>query len=130
MPLLRRFVVPMVVALAAAGALAVATAQADNQRAPLAQTLAPTDVTNTSVILHGTVDAGRQNTTYWFDIGTTLLYGARTRSYATSNDDPVNVQSSVSALVKGVTYHARLVAFNGDGLSHGDDMTFTTTAPV
>ena len=80
---------PIVASLAVAGALAVATAQADDKRAPAAQTLAPTDVTNSSAILHGTVDAGRQRTTYWFDIGSTHLYGARTQSATTDKKDPV-----------------------------------------
>ena len=121
---------PVVASLAVAGALAAATAQADNKRPPAAQTLAPTDVTNTSAVLHGTVDAGRQKTTYWFDVGSTLLYGARTQSDTTNKNDPVSIQSSVSGLVKGATYHVRLVAINADGLSLGADMTFTAAAPV
>jgi hypothetical protein len=120
----------MLAALAAVGALAVATAQADDKRAPAAQTLAPTDVTNSSAVLHGTVEAGRQKTTYSFDIGSTLLYGARTQSGETNKNDPVSVQSSVSGLVKGATYHVRLVAINADGFSLGADMTFTAVAPV
>ena len=36
------------------------------------------------------------------------------------------MQSSVSGLAKGTTYHARLVARNDDGLSLGADTTFTT----
>jgi hypothetical protein len=121
----------MLASLVAAGALAAATAQADSHKsAPLAQTLAPGAVTNTSAILHGTVDAGRQKTTYWFDVGSTPLYGAKTQSDTTNKNDPVDVQSSVSGLVKGTTYHVRLVAINADGLSLGADMTFTPGAAI
>jgi hypothetical protein len=120
----------MLASLVAAGALAAATAQADNKTAPVAQTLAPTAVTNTSVVLHGTIDAGRQKTTYWFDVGSTPLYGAKTQSDTTNKNDPVDVQSSVSGLVKGTTYHVRLVAINADGLSLGADMTFTPGAAL
>jgi len=63
-PLLRRFLVPLLASLAAAGALAVATAQAnDGEGGPVAQTLAPSDITNTSATLHGTVDADKRPTT-------------------------------------------------------------------
>ncbi|HEX5897955.1 MAG TPA: hypothetical protein VFY32_01060, partial [Solirubrobacteraceae bacterium] len=36
----------------------------------------------------------------------------------------------MSGLVKGATYHVRLVAINADGLSLGADTTFTAVAPV
>jgi hypothetical protein len=121
----------MLASLVAAGALAAATAQADNHKsAPLAQTLAPAAITNTSAVLNGTIDAGRQQTTYWFDVGLTELYGARTQSDTTNRNGPVDVQSSVSGLVKGVTYHVRLVAINADGLSRGADAAFTPGAAI
>jgi hypothetical protein len=121
----------MLASLAAVGVLAVATAQADDHEdGPLAQTLAPTDVTNTSATLHGTVDADKHRTTYWFDIGTTTAYGARTQLATTDKKYPVDVQSSVSGLIKGAIYHVRLVAINSDGLSLGADVTFTAAAPI
>jgi hypothetical protein len=123
--------VPMLASLVAAGALAAATAQANsNKTAPVAQTLAAIGVTNTSAVLLGTVDAGRQKTTYWFEIGPTTAYGASTQSDTTNRNYPVAVQSSVSGLVKGTTYHARLVARNDDGLSLGADTTFTTAGAI
>ena len=53
----------------------------------MAQTLAPSDVTNTSATLHGTVDADKRPTTYWFDIGPTTAYGAHTQ--AATTDKPI-----------------------------------------
>jgi hypothetical protein len=125
-----RFVLPVVATLAAACALAAASAEADSETAPAAQTLAPTAVTGSSAVLNGTVDAGHQKTTYWFEIGPTTTYGASTQADTLNRKDPVPVQSSVSGLAKGTTYHARLVARNDDGLALGADITFTTTAAI
>jgi hypothetical protein len=120
----------MLASLVATGALAAATAQADSKTAPLAQTLAPTDIAATSAVLHATVDPGHQRTTYWFEIGPTTAYGARTQSDTIDKHDPVAVQSSVSGLLRGTTYHVRLVASNADGQSLGADMTFTTAGAM
>jgi hypothetical protein len=116
--------------LVAACVLVGATAQASDHSPPVAQTLAPSDVTTTSALLHGSVYAGRQKTTYWFDVGPTKAYGAHTQPDEVNKNAPVAVQSSVSGLIKGSVYHVRLVAINDDGLSLGADMTFTAAAPV
>jgi hypothetical protein len=116
-------------ALAAACALAGSTAQASDEAAPVAQTLAPTGFAGVVVVLHGSVDAGHQRTTYWFEVGPTTAYGSTTQPVAIDQDHPVPVTSAVSGLLKGGTYHARLVARNGDGLSLGADVSFTLGAP-
>ena len=115
--------------LAAACALAGATAQASDETAPVAQTLAPTGFAGVLVVLHGTVDAGHQRTTYWFEVGPTTAYGSTTQPVTIDKDHPVPVSNVVSGLLKGATYHARLVARNGDGLSLGADVSFTSGAP-
>jgi hypothetical protein len=121
----------LLASLAAAGALAVATAQAnDGEEGPVAQTLAPSDVTTTSATLHGTVDADKRPTTYWFDLGPTTAYGAHTQAATTDKPAPIAVQSSVSGLAKGAVYHVRMVALNSHGLSLGADLTFTASASV
>jgi len=116
--------------LAATGGATVATAEAHDDSAPLARTLVTMQVAGTSAVLHGTVDAGKQRTTYWFEVGPTTAYGASTQSGTTDKSEPVAVQASVSGLVKGTTYHARLVARNDDGLSLGADTTFTTLGAI
>jgi hypothetical protein len=116
--------------LAAACALAGATAQASDETPPVAQTLAPTAFAGTVIVLHGTVDAGHQRTTYWFEVGPTTAYGSITQPVTIDKDHPVAVTSVVSGLLKGATYHARLVARNGDGLSLGADVSFTTAGPT
>ena len=115
--------------LAAACALAGATAQASDETAPVAQTLAPTGFAGVVVVLHGTVDAGHQRTAYWFEVGPTTAYGSTTQPVTIDKDQPVPVNNVVSGLLKGATYHARLVARNSDGLSLGADVSFTIGAP-
>ena len=116
--------------LAATSGVTVATAEAHDDTAPLARTLVTMQVVGTSAVLHGTVDAGKQRTTYWFEVGPTTAYGASTQSGTTDKREPVAVQASLSGLVKGTTYHARLVARNDDGLSLGADTTFTTLGAI
>jgi hypothetical protein len=115
----------MLAALSAACSLAAATAQADSHTAPVAQTLAPTDVAATVAMLHGTVDAGNQRTTYWFEVGPTPAYGLSTPPAVVSRKGAVPVLGVASRLLNGGTYHARLVARNDDGVSVGADVTFT-----
>ena len=117
---------PMLAALIAACSLAAATAQADNRAAPVAVTLAPTGIAGAVAVLHGTVDAGDQRTTYWFEVGPTTAYGSSTQPATLDRKGVKPVVSVVSGLLKSGTYHARLVARNDDGLSLGADVTFTT----
>jgi hypothetical protein len=123
------FVLPVLAMLAATGGATVATAEAKSKTAPLALTLPVTDVANAAAVLHGTVDAGNQKTTYWFEVGPTTAYGVRTQSDTTKKID-LTAQSSVSGLAQGTTYHARLVASNADGVSLGADTTFSTGGAI
>ncbi len=109
--------------------LAGTTAQASDQAAPVAQTLAPTWFAGVVVVLHGTVDPGHQRTTYWFEIGPTTAYGATTQPVTIDNDHPASATSVVAGLLTGRTYHARLVARSSAGLSLGADVSFTVGAP-
>ncbi len=64
---------------------------------PRASTLPAADVTDTSAVLQGTVDAVGQTGTYQFEYGSTALYGARTAA------QPLGAgQQSVSAPVDGL----------------------------
>jgi hypothetical protein len=114
----------------AACVLAGTTAQASDQTPPVAQTLAPTGFAGVVVVLHGTVDPGHQRTTYWFEIGPTTAYGATTQPVTIDKDHPVNANTVVAGLLKGGTYHARLVARSSAGLSLGTDVSFVVGAPI
>ena len=123
------FIAPLLAALLSACALAAAGAQAHDEAPPVAQTLAPTGFAGVVVVLHGTVDPGHQRTTAWFEVGPTTAYGSTTQPVAMDEDHPMPVNSVVYGLLKGTTYHARLVARNGDGLSQGADVSFTLGVP-
>lgn len=98
--------------------------------APGATTEAASDVASTTATLNGTVSPNREDTTYYFQYGTTASYGSQT-----PNQGPVggNADRKVSAALTGLapstTYHYRVVATNPSGTTFGADMTFTTTAP-
>jgi hypothetical protein len=111
--------------LAAACVLASATAQASDHTPPVAQTLAPTAIAGTLIVLHGTVDTGHQRSTYWFEVGPTTAYGSTTQPATLKGNGPMPVMGLMAGLAKSGTYHARLVARNDDGLSLGADVTFT-----
>jgi hypothetical protein len=125
---LHRSILLLPAALAAC-VLAGTTAQASDQTPPVAQTLAPTAFAGVVVVLHGTVDPGHQRTTYWFEIGPTTAYGATTQPVTIDKDHPVSATSVVAGLLKGGTYHARLVARSSAGLSLGADVSFTVGNP-
>ena len=97
--------------------------------APVVQTQAPTSIDSASAVFHGLVNPRTRMTTYWFEVGTTLAYGATTTpASAGKGDKPVTVTGGIAGLQPATTYHVRLVASNDQGVSHGDDATFTTSA--
>lgn len=99
-------------------------------RAPAAQTSGATDLTTTSAKLNGTTDSNVLHpTTFFFEYGTTTAYGARTGDAgAPAPVGPQSVSADIAGLAPGTTYHARLVARNAVGTTHGPDQTFTTPA--
>jgi hypothetical protein len=112
--------------VAATSATGVALAGHD---APSTQTQAPTAVGAASAVLHALVDPNRHKTGYWFEWGTTATYGTSTNlASAGQGDQPVSVSNVVSGLQPATTYHFRVAAVNGDGITRGTDATFTTSA--
>jgi hypothetical protein len=93
-----------------------------------------TDVTGSSVQLHGEVNPHTLSSSYYIEYGVTSAYGQRT---PVSGADPVleagftdrAVVQHVQGLAPGSTYHYRLVAhssFGGGSTTYGSDHTFTT----
>jgi plastocyanin len=96
--------------------------------APVVSTGSATAVSETEATLNGTVDPSEQETSYFFEYGTTTSYGQNTgEASAGSGPSPVSRSAAVSGLSAGTTYHFRLVAKNATGTSHGFDRTFRTT---
>ena len=95
-------------------------------RPPIVAT-GPAAVAGTTVTLNGSVNPNARATTYYFDYGTTASYGSATPLASAGSG---TTAQAVSAVVRGLaamtTYHARLLAYNGDGSTYGVDITFTT----
>jgi hypothetical protein len=107
----------VLVALVASSSLAVTTQ-------------APSNVTPTSAVLHGTVDPGGTKTKYWFEVGTTTAYGTSTNPASSGSDDKLaTANHGIDGLAPATTYHVHLVAArDGHAAVQGADTTFTTPA--
>ena len=126
----RGAVAAVIVAVALLAAMAVAAPGMALAQAPAATTTPATDITSTTATLNGTVTPNQNDTTFYFQYGTTADYGTQT---PTQGPQSGNATKDVSAGVTGLTpstlYHYRLVAVNSAGTSFGSDVTFTTAAP-
>jgi len=95
---------------------------------PSVATLASTNITNTSAILNGTVNANYLASIVTFEYGTSMAYS----NIVTAIQSPVsgntltNVNVSIDELTAGTTYHYRIKATNSLGTTFGNDMTITT----
>ena len=113
----------MLIALVVA-LLAPATASAAK---PAVTTGAAGSIGQTTVTLNGKVDPNGKATTYFFQIGTTRIYGSTTAvTAAGSGANPITVSVAVGGLAPATLYHYRLVAQNADGQTFGADRTFKT----
>jgi plastocyanin len=98
--------------------------------APLVSTGSATAVSETEATLNGTVNPSEQETSYFFEYGTTTGYGQKTtEASAGSGASPVDKSAAVSGLTASTTYHFRLIAKNASGTTFGSDRTFTTIGP-
>jgi hypothetical protein len=88
------------------------------------------NLSTTSVRLHGSVDPNGESTHWYFELGPTTSYGTRTATQsAGSGHNATNVQSRISGLSVATMFHYRLVAMNGSGTTLGADRTFITQGP-
>jgi hypothetical protein len=112
----------LIAVLAVLAAPAVASAAK-----PAATTGGAASVAQSTATLNGRVDPNGKATTYFFQIGTTRLYGAQTaETSAGAGANPVAVSAPVTGLAPFTLYHYRLVAQNEDGRTFGQDRTFRT----
>jgi hypothetical protein len=116
----------MAVALITLGLLAPAGAAAAPAK-PGVTTGPAANVAQQTVTLTGKVNPNESETTYYFDFGTTTLYGQRTADAgAGKGNSAVSVAADIGGLAPATKYHYRLVARNGKGHTLGGDRTFTT----
>jgi hypothetical protein len=88
----------------------------------------PTGVTSSGATLTGSLSPQGIETTYRFEYGETIGYGASTPTTTTSSTKPVAVEQAITGLTSGRTYHFRIAATNEFGTTYGDDHSFTTTS--
>jgi hypothetical protein len=94
---------------------------------PDVRTGAASSVQPTGVTLNARVDANGKATNYFFQIGTTRIYGTNTaETPAGAGRRPIAVSVPVTGLAPLTVYHYRIVARNSDGLRFGKDRTFRT----
>jgi hypothetical protein len=85
------------------------------------------DLAPSTATLKGAVTPNERPTAYFFQYGTTSLYGAQTTpTNAGKGNKRVAVTVPISGLSPATKYHYRLVAQNDRGLTKGKDRTFTT----
>jgi hypothetical protein len=108
-------------------ALPLASQAVVKPKAPRASTGSALHVGESTVALNATVNPGGQQTTCYFQYGTTTAYGAETPTAAVgSGAATVKVSQPIAGLQPGTTYHYRIVASNATGTADGLDHTFTT----
>ena len=123
---MKRTLATLVIAAVASVALAVA-AVAVAASSPTVATGTHSHVTDTSAVLHGTVNPNGSATTYYFQWGLTTAYGVNSVAHSAGHGSkPVSVSATASGLIPGTAYHYRLVATNGAGTAVGADRAFKT----
>jgi hypothetical protein len=94
---------------------------------PSASTGGTEQRTYSSVTLNATVNPHGSDTTYYFQYGATVAYGAQTPTAAVgSGSVSVAVSQILSGLQTGVSYHYRVVAVSAAGTTPGRDRVFST----
>ena len=96
--------------------------------APTAVTGSATNISGSSALLNGTVNANNASTTVTFEYGLTTAY----TDTVTADESPVSgssdtaVSKAITGLDAETTYHYRVKAINAEGTTYGADSTFTT----
>jgi hypothetical protein len=112
------------VALGLPFAAQAATQNQSASGAPTVSTGGVTRVVGTSAVLAGSIDPHNLATTYYFEYGATIAYGAKsTPANLAAGTVKVKVSQPVAGLLPG--YHYRLVATNANGTKEGHDHIYT-----
>lgn len=93
-----------------------------------AASLAATDITGTSAMLHAVVNPAWSDVSISFEYGLDASYGMiRSATPASvSGSKEVAVSANISGLLPGTVYHFRVVVSGYGGVVRGRDLTFTT----
>ncbi len=105
----------------------VVAAAAVAASSPAVKTGSHSGVTDTSAVLHGTVNPNGAATTYYFQWGLTTVYGLQSTAHPAGHGTKAgSVSTTATGLIPGTSYHYRLVATNGAGTTVGADHSFKT----
>lgn len=117
----------LLVSTALVSAVLVVAAVAVAASSPTVHTGAHSNVTDTSAVLHGTVNPNGSSTTYYFQWGLTTAYGLQSVEHSAGRGTKAgSVSTTATGLIPGTIYHYRLVATNGAGTTVGADHAFKT----
>jgi len=98
---------------------------------PSASTGAASALGETQATLNGMINPNGQATSFFFEWGTSSVYGQRTQELPAGEDHASHAESAaLTGLTAGTAYHFRLVARNPSGSAPGTDQSFTTTSPL
>jgi hypothetical protein len=116
-------------ALGASGLAATATAATTPvPPAPAVDTSGVSNVSYSSAIFYGYVNAEGAATNYYFQYGTTTAYGGQSPlSPAGNGTISIKVSQTITGLEAASVYHYRVVAVSPSGTTVGKDRTFTTS---
>lgn len=95
---------------------------------PSATTLSASGVTVSVATLNGLVNANDLSTVITFEYGKTIDYGntaVALQSPITGHSN-ISVNTFISGLTEGTSYHFRIKSVNSLGLVYGNDLVFTT----
>ena len=98
--------------------------------APLAETLAASDVGASTASVAGLLTTHARETGYWFEFGPTTAYGSSTPARSLTSPASQTVTEQLTGLSPGTAYHYRLVARRDGSLVEGADHTFRTAQLV
>jgi hypothetical protein len=96
---------------------------------PTVTTLAASSVTTNAAVANGSVNPNGSSTAVYFEYGLDTNYGTVTVSNNIGTSAQSDLNATITSLSPGTVYHYRVDAFNGNGISFGADVTFTTIAP-
>jgi hypothetical protein len=114
-------------AMAVIGLFGLTAAAAFAAATPAVSTGPASSITDSSAVLHGTVNPGGSKTGYFFQWGVSTAYGSTSKPrVAGSGTKTVPVKLSVHGLLPGTPYHYRVGAFSKIGSALGPDHTFKT----
>lgn len=98
---------------------------------PTISAVSANSISMTTATLNGTVNSSNSNTTtISFNYGLSSTYGTTVTASPSSlaSGTTSSVSANISGLSCGTTYHFRVTATNGNGLTNGSDTTFITSA--